>query len=156
MATRPPIKLKQSPSNSAAQTLTATSSAQDVRLLVRETLRISANLASSPPGSAAHPLSSSSSSLLQSSENSSFGLLDENFVNSSLRLICCEEIDGRRWKYVAEKDASGRFRKGSIRALSSHSPQAPPIEVRPIHSISNSSFFKKKTLVPSLFALPYY
>ncbi|KAB1208632.1 hypothetical protein CJ030_MR7G007718 [Morella rubra] len=128
MATRPPIKLKQSPSNSAAQTLTATSSAQDVRLLVRETLRISANLASSPPGSAAHPLSSSSSSLLQSSENSSFGLLDENFVNSSLRLICCEEIDGRRWKYVAEKDASGRFRKGSIRALSSHSPQAPPIE----------------------------
>jgi hypothetical protein len=41
----PPIKLKQSASTSAAQTLTTSSSAQDARLLVRETLRISANLA---------------------------------------------------------------------------------------------------------------
>jgi hypothetical protein len=113
----PPIKLKQS----AAQTLTtSSSSAQDARLLVRETLRISANLADS----AAQPLSSSSplsAALVDSSE----------FVNSSLRLICSEEIDGRRWSYVAEKDASGRFKKGSsIRALSSYNPQTPPIEVQ--------------------------
>ncbi|XP_062177546.1 protein root UVB sensitive 6 [Alnus glutinosa] len=114
----PPIKLKQSASSSAAQTLTSSSSAQDARLLVRETLRISANLADS----AAQPLSSSSplsAALVDSSE----------FVNSSLRLICSEEIDGRRWSYVAEKDASGRFKKGSsIRALSSHNPHTPPIE----------------------------
>lgn len=116
----PPIKLKQSASSSAAQTLTSSSSAQDARLLVRETLRISANLADS----AAQPLSSSSplsAALVDSSE----------FVNSSLRLICSEEIDGRRWSYVAEKDASGRFKKGSsIRALSSHNPHTPPIEVQ--------------------------
>jgi hypothetical protein len=119
----PPIKLKQSASTSAAQTLTTSSSAQDARLLVRETLRISANLADL----AAQPLSSSSSS-----SHLSAALVDSSeFVNSSLRLICCEEIDGRRWSYVAEKDASGRFKKGSsIRAVSSHAPQTPPIEVR--------------------------
>lgn len=113
----PPIKLKQS----ASQTLTTSSSAQDARLLVRETLRISANLADL----AAQPLSSSSPPL-------SAALVDSSeFVNSSLRLICSEEIDGRRWSYVAEKDASGRFKKGSsIRALSSHNPQTPPIEVQ--------------------------
>lgn len=118
----PPIKLKQSASTSAAQTLTTSSSAQDARLLVRETLRISANLADL----AAQPLSSSSSP-----SHLSAALVDSSeFVNSSLRLICCEEIDGRRWSYVAEKDASGRFKKGSsIRALSSHAPQTPPIEV---------------------------
>ncbi|XP_059447617.1 protein root UVB sensitive 6 [Corylus avellana] len=117
----PPIKLKQSASTSAAQTLTTSSSAQDARLLVRETLRISANLADL----AAQPLSSSSSP-----SHLSAALVDSSeFVNSSLRLICCEEIDGRRWSYVAEKDASGRFKKGSsIRALSSHAPQTPPIE----------------------------
>ncbi|XP_041012123.1 protein root UVB sensitive 6 [Juglans microcarpa x Juglans regia] len=128
MAAPPPIKLKQSSPKSAAHTLTSTtssSSAHDARLLVRETLRISANLASSPPDSAPHP-PSSYSSLLHSSDN--LGLLQDDFVNSSLRFICCEEIDGRRWNYLAEKDASGSFKKGSIRARLSYTPQVPPIE----------------------------
>lgn len=50
---------------------------------------------------------------------------DDEFVGSSFRLICCEEMDGRRWKYVAEKDPSGGFKKNSFRALTLHTPQAP-------------------------------
>ena len=46
-------------------------------------------------------------------------------MDSSLRLICCEEIDGRRWKYFAESGGSKRLKKGSIRAVSLQSPQAP-------------------------------
>ena len=117
--TPPPIKLKQSQTNSTAQTL-----------LVRETLRISANLASSNPNST-EPETPPPLSLLDSAENrrSSLGLVEEEYVNSSLRLICSEEIDGRRWNYVSEKDAlSGTFNKASIRALTLNTPQ-PPHEV---------------------------
>ncbi|KAJ6394972.1 hypothetical protein OIU77_024061 [Salix suchowensis] len=111
----PPIKMKQSP-NHPAQTLTSsTTSSQEARLLVRETLRISANLASSPPANQP-PLSQSA-------------LLEDGFIGSTSRLICCEEIDGRRWKYVAESDASGRFKKNSIRAVGLQTPQAPVEEL---------------------------
>ena len=52
MATPPPIKLKQSQTNATAHTLTAVSSSfashDTARLLIRKTLHISANLASSP------------------------------------------------------------------------------------------------------------
>ncbi|KAL9325513.1 hypothetical protein ACSQ67_006158 [Phaseolus vulgaris] len=90
------INTKQSAdSTTIAAAAAAAASSQDI--LVRETLRISANLASTP--------------LLQ--------------TPSSLTMICCEEIDGRRWKYVAETDASGHFKKNSFRPLSLHTPQAP-------------------------------
>ncbi|KAL0012987.1 hypothetical protein SO802_000056 [Lithocarpus litseifolius] len=130
MATPPPIKLKQSQTNATAQTLTAASSSaashDTARLLVRETLRISANLASSPSIPAEPPLSLADSPESRSLNRRRLGLVEEEYVNSSLRLICCEEIDGRRWNYVAEKDAlSGTFKKNSIRALTLHSPQAP-------------------------------
>ncbi|TQD77078.1 hypothetical protein C1H46_037405 [Malus baccata] len=125
----PPLKLKQSSASSTNQTLTTTAtSAQDARLLVRETLRISANLASSAP-SQALPLDT------QAPKHQLPQLLhhDQDFVGSSLRLVCCEEIDGRRWNYVAEPDSSSSssssaattFKKGSFRALSLHSPQPP-------------------------------
>ncbi|XP_050273059.1 protein root UVB sensitive 6 [Quercus robur] len=131
MATPPPIKLKQSQPNATAQTLTAVASPSSAshdtaRLLVRETLRISANLASSPSIPAEPPLSLADSPESRSLNRRRLGLVEEEYVNSSLRLICCEEIDGRRWNYVAEKDAlSGTFKKNSIRALTLHSPQAP-------------------------------
>nr|GMD40765.1 protein root UVB sensitive 6 [Ipomoea batatas] len=101
------MKLKP-PSNSASQTLTATTSSHDARLLVRETLRISANLASAPPSSVpTEPL-----------------LLD-----TSSRLLCCEEIDGRMWKYFPDGSVScGAMqpkKKSSIRAVGLHSPQTP-------------------------------
>ncbi|KAK9167826.1 hypothetical protein Scep_003017 [Stephania cephalantha] len=121
-----PIRIKQSPAS--AQTLTAS---QDARILVRETIRISANLASAPA-------SSPSASLLPPPlvANGShgggglrpevkFGLVEEEFVDSSLRIICCEELDGRRWNYVAEKDSSRRSKRGSIRAVSLQTPLAP-------------------------------
>ncbi|PRQ19635.1 putative Root UVB sensitive family [Rosa chinensis] len=114
-----PLGGKNSPAN---QTLTTTT-AQDARLLVRETLRISATLASSPSAPPAEPL------LPLDNRNHHQLRLGDDFVGSSFRLICCEEIDGRRWNYVAEPDSStGTFKKGSFRALSLHSPQ-PPLEV---------------------------
>ncbi|XP_077231708.1 root UVB sensitive protein (Protein of unknown function, DUF647) [Tasmannia lanceolata] len=105
-----PIQFKQSP----AQTL---ASSQDARILVRESLRISANLASSPP--------SSSPASAQTLAEVKFGLVEEGFVDSSLRVLCCEEIDGRRWKYVVAQKDGERFRKGSIRAIGLHTPEAP-------------------------------
>ncbi|KAF2294066.1 hypothetical protein GH714_007222 [Hevea brasiliensis] len=57
------------------------------------------------------------------------GLVEEEFIDSSLRLICCEEIDGRKWKYVAENDGFGRYKKNSIRAVSLQTPQAPVEEI---------------------------
>ncbi|KAK9678010.1 hypothetical protein RND81_11G181700 [Saponaria officinalis] len=102
-----------------SQTLTPPSS-NDSRLLARETLRISAQLASAPPhepppAAVAPPLES---------KNLRLGFVEEEFIGSSLRLICCEEIDGRRWKYVAEND-HGSFKKGSLKSICLQTPQAP-------------------------------
>lgn len=114
------------PSNSASQTLTPS----DTRLLVRETLRISANLASAPPPSPAAALVAAQEQI--PIQDSSFGgLVDDQFLNSSFKLICCEEIDGRRWQYFAESNSSvgsggsKQLRKNSIRAVSLQTPQAP-------------------------------
>ncbi|KAL2939482.1 Protein root UVB sensitive 6 [Bienertia sinuspersici] len=52
-------------------------------------------------------------------------LVEDDYIDSNLRLICCEEIDGRRWKYVAENDSFGKFKKGSVRSVSLQTPQAP-------------------------------
>lgn len=105
------MKMKSS-SPSTSQTLTtAAASSQDARLLVRETLRISANLASAPPSQPPVEVS-----------------LQEQFVDTSLRLICSEEIDGRRWNYFAQDVGSVKFKKGSIRAVSLQSPK-PPLDV---------------------------
>ncbi|XP_076927512.1 protein root UVB sensitive 6-like [Bidens hawaiensis] len=99
---------------------TTSNSTTDAHLLVRETLRISANLASSCPPS----------EQTRSPNATSYGLIEEQFVDASLRLICYEEIDGRRFKYVAHNDGS-KFRKGSnsIRAVSLQSHRAPADEL---------------------------
>ncbi|XP_060194849.1 protein root UVB sensitive 6 [Lycium barbarum] len=112
------MKLKHPPSSSSTTLTTATvSSSHDATLLVRETLRISADLASS--SSSPPPLSS----------EASFG---GQFVDSSLRLLCSEEIDGHRWNYFADDSLKcggpDHFKKNSIRAVSLHSPQAPAQE----------------------------
>ncbi|XXG87026.1 hypothetical protein AAC387_Pa11g1814 [Persea americana] len=112
-----PIQFKKSPPPPSAQTLV---SSKDARILVRETMRISANLASAAP-----PCSIQTGSC-ESRQGLKFGVADEGFVDSSLRVLCCEQIDGRRWKYVAEETAgSGRMRKSSIRTIGLHAPQAP-------------------------------
>ena len=121
MAT-PPIKLKQSQTNATAHTLTAVSSSfashDTARLLVRKTLHISANLASSPSIPAEPPLSLADSPESRSLNRRRLGLVEEEYVNSSLKLICYEEIDSRKWNYVAEKDMLFRtFKKNSICAL---------------------------------------
>lgn len=120
------MKLKHSPTSSSSQTLTVTTSSHDAQLLVRETLRISADLASASPSLPA--------SVHVAPENVSFGVVDRQFVDSSLRLLCCEEIDGRRWKYFADDETVGsdifklnmkKKKKNSIRAVSLQTPQAP-------------------------------
>ncbi|XP_075492826.1 protein root UVB sensitive 6-like [Primulina tabacum] len=118
------MKLKH-PSNSASQTITST----DTRLLVRETLRISANLASAPP-----PYPSAEAVTPERQDLRLGGLSDDQFVDSSLRVICCEEIDGRRWKYLAENDGfrshgSKQLKKNCIRSVCLQSPQAPVDEL---------------------------
>ncbi|KAI3956024.1 hypothetical protein MKW92_018933 [Papaver armeniacum] len=106
--------------STATQTLT---NSQESRLLVRETLRISANLASSP----------SPQKLVVSEKESSsnYVVVEDELVNSSLRVICREQINGRRWKYVAETDgSSGRFKKASLRSFSLETtPQDPFVEM---------------------------
>ncbi|XP_040949746.1 protein root UVB sensitive 6 isoform X1 [Gossypium hirsutum] len=109
-----------STSTSAAQTLTS----QESRLLVRETLRISASLASNAGLSSSTGIHEGAAIPLMD-ENRRMGLVGDEFRDSSLKLICCEEIDGRRWKYVAEKDSFGNFKNNSIRTVSLHTPQAP-------------------------------
>ncbi|KAM7470236.1 hypothetical protein LguiA_008419 [Lonicera macranthoides] len=111
-------------SNSPSQTLTsaAATSSQDTRLLVRETLRISANLASAPP-STGQEIGGLRSG------NASYGLVEERFVDSSSSLVCYEEIDGRRWKYLAQNSDFKQFKKGSIRAVSLQNPQTPVDEL---------------------------
>ncbi|XP_022929493.1 protein root UVB sensitive 6-like [Cucurbita moschata] len=111
-----PIKLKQ-PQNSAAKSV---ASSTEARTLVRETLRISASLASSPPADSVPPTLS-----LAGPQARKFGIVEDQFIGSSLRLICSEEIDGRRWNYVAENELSGRSKNGSIRAVCCQKPQAP-------------------------------
>ncbi|KAL3843632.1 hypothetical protein ACJIZ3_001035 [Penstemon smallii] len=121
------MKLKH-PSNSSSQTLTS----PDTRLLVRETLRISANLASAPS-----PSLTENSSATERQGSGFVGLVEPQILHSSLRLICCEEIDGRRWKYFAEdNDSVGRssigskqLKNNSIRVVSLQSPKAPVDEL---------------------------
>ncbi|KAE8695531.1 Protein root UVB sensitive 6 [Hibiscus syriacus] len=112
--------MKQSP-NSTSQTLTA----QESRLLVRETLRISASLASNAGISSTGGGVTEGASIPLMVENRRMGLVGDEFRDSSLKLICCEEIDGRRWKYVAERDSFGNFKNNSMRALTLHTPQTP-------------------------------
>ncbi|XP_047328913.1 protein root UVB sensitive 6-like [Impatiens glandulifera] len=121
-----PMKLKQA-SNTTTQTLTGTAS-QDARLLVRETLRISANLASAAPSSSSAMVAAESIGLRPEAVN--FGLLDEQFVDSTMRLICYEEVDGRRWKYLADNGETKKLRNGSsIRTVSLQTPKAPVDEL---------------------------
>ncbi|KAI5658187.1 hypothetical protein M9H77_26980 [Catharanthus roseus] len=119
------MKHHPTPPKSSSQTLTATTSSQDARLLVRETLRISANLASAPSPSL--PIPTVVAEAERARDVASFGLVEEQFVNSSLRLICREEIDGRRWEYFADiNNKSKQFKKTSaIRVVSLQSPQGP-------------------------------
>ncbi|PIA47026.1 hypothetical protein AQUCO_01400025v1 [Aquilegia coerulea] len=145
-----PIRIKNNSSSSSSssnssttQTLISSSSSpsQDTaQILVRETLRISANLASST--------SSSSSPPKTPPEVAKFGLVDGDFLDSSLRVICCEQIDGRHWKYLAAaqstsnkptnlnlnlnlnnnnkvSSSSSSSPSSSIRCVSLQSPQAP-------------------------------
>ncbi|CAL9104196.1 Vitamin B6 photo-protection and homoeostasis [Musa troglodytarum] len=109
-----PIALKKSASS--AQGLTR-GGAPDARGLVRDAVR--ATLASPPLGS--HP------PLPQRQAEIRFGPPVDGFALDTApapRVLCCEEIDGRRWSYVV--DDGGHPRRGSaVRAVPMQSPMAP-------------------------------
>ncbi|XP_008808962.3 protein root UVB sensitive 6 [Phoenix dactylifera] len=46
------------------------------------------------------------------------------------RVLCCEEINGRRWNYVVEEEGPGRLRRGSaLKSVSLQTPAAPMDEL---------------------------
>ncbi|CAA6660238.1 unnamed protein product [Spirodela intermedia] len=49
----------------------------------------------------------------------------------ALKVVCLEEVDGKKWKYVAVEEGSGKLRRGtSVKAISlQHSPMAPVDEL---------------------------
>ncbi|KAH1243936.1 hypothetical protein AAZX31_07G253000 [Glycine max] len=86
------------PMKQSANSTTTTIANKEI--LVRETMRISANLASPPQPPPPSPI---------------------------VGIICCEEMDGRRWKYLAESDGFGGFKKNSFLpvSLNSNHPRDP-------------------------------
>uniref|UniRef100_A0A7N0TWU9 Protein root UVB sensitive 6 n=1 Tax=Kalanchoe fedtschenkoi TaxID=63787 RepID=A0A7N0TWU9_KALFE len=105
MAPPPPhVRLKQS-----TTTATAPPPHHDARFLVRETLRITANLASSSSPSSNSPPQPPA---------------PEPLTFHGARLLCSEEIDGRRWNYVSLHN-----HPSSIRAVSLNTPQPPVHEL---------------------------
>ncbi|XP_078434512.1 root UVB sensitive protein (Protein of unknown function, DUF647) [Wolffia australiana] len=103
--------------------------AQDARMLVREAMRASAaaTLASAPPLTAS-PLSTMAE---KASEAGELRLLHGRREPDLARVVCLEEVDGKKWKYVAVEEGSGKQRRGaSVRAVPvQHSPMAPVDEL---------------------------
>ncbi|XP_031490918.1 protein root UVB sensitive 6 [Nymphaea colorata] len=88
---------------------------QDARMLVRETMRLSANLASANTN-----LAAPETALLRPEMR--IGLVSES--RPEARVICSEELDGRRWNYVVEADPSGSFSR-SMHAVALQTPKNP-------------------------------
>ncbi|CAN6458223.1 unnamed protein product [Victoria cruziana] len=88
---------------------------QEARVLVRETMRLSANLASANAS-----LAAPEPALLRPEMR--IGLVSES--RPEARVICSEELDGRRWNYVVEADPSGRF-SHSMHAVALQTPKNP-------------------------------
>ncbi|XP_072999692.1 protein root UVB sensitive 6 [Typha latifolia] len=130
-----PIPLKQS--TSSAQTLARTGASPETRAIVREAVRATAaaTLASPPPAAPAPPLATDQ---IQAGEVR-FGppvagvALDSTTAAAvESRVLCWEEIDGRRWSYVVDTESrhGKRARKGSaVRAVPMQSPAAPVEEL---------------------------
>ncbi|ONK73081.1 uncharacterized protein A4U43_C04F26960 [Asparagus officinalis] len=113
----PPIQLKNGPTS--AQTL-----AQEARTHVREAMRTTL-ASSSPPSQAADQI--------HATTEVKFGPKMQEFAaveSMNSRVLCCEEIDGRRWNYVVEMEGSRSIKKGaSVRVVSLQSPMTPADEL---------------------------
>ena len=91
---------------------------------MREAMRVSAaaTLASAPPLSAS-PLASDAVELRYLAGREVRHVVDQD----ASRFVCLEVLDGKKWKYVAVEEGSGKLRTGtSVRAVPlQHSPLAP-------------------------------
>ncbi|KAJ8499461.1 hypothetical protein OPV22_010013 [Ensete ventricosum] len=124
-----PIPLKQSASST--QTLTRHGGyAPEARGLVREAVRANAaaTLASPPLSSPAQPQAERTQAEVRFGPTVGGALaLDA----PTPRVLCCEEMDGRRWSYVVDVEGlSGRAHRGSsVRTMPMQIPVAPVEEL---------------------------
>ncbi|KAH7670788.1 Root UVB sensitive family protein [Dioscorea alata] len=110
-----PISLKRPSTPSQNLTLAG---ASEARSLVRDAMRTTL---ASPPVSP--PLAEQISPA-----ELRFGPALDGFAvdGTASRILCCEEVDGRRWSYVADVEPSGRLRTGSsLKAVALQNPVAP-------------------------------
>ncbi|KAJ0972921.1 hypothetical protein J5N97_020880 [Dioscorea zingiberensis] len=110
-----PLKRPSTPS----QNLTL-AGASEARGLVRDAMRatLASPSLSPPPGEQILPA------------ELRFGPAMDGFAvdGAASRILCCEEVDGRRWSYVAEMEPSGKVRRGSsVKAVPMQNP-GPPID----------------------------
>ncbi|XP_039133560.1 protein root UVB sensitive 6 [Dioscorea cayenensis subsp. rotundata] len=110
-----PISLKRPSTPSQNLTLAG---ASEARSLVRDAMRTTL---------AAPPVSSPLAEQISPAELR-FGPALDGFVVDGMasRILCCEEVDGRRWSYVADVEPSGSLRTGSsLKAVALQNPVAP-------------------------------
>ncbi|KAG0463350.1 hypothetical protein HPP92_018854 [Vanilla planifolia] len=113
-----PIQVKHSPAP------------KEVRVLVHDAMR-TATLASSPamlPQQASQQSTAMVPDQIGSAEIKMNGFIADELVSSAAAttVLCCEEIDGRRWNYVVEANRPRMLRRGSsLKLVSLQSPVAP-------------------------------
>ncbi|CAI9115209.1 OLC1v1016049C1 [Oldenlandia corymbosa var. corymbosa] len=132
------------------QTVTTATFSQDARLLLWGTLQISANLALTP-SIANSPPSLPMPPPIERDRFSgdvvpSFGLVEDQFVNSSLKIICREEMDSRRREYFA--DVGTIADEGSIPLLCSVRESIPVDEGRILSFIEE--IWESETPIPRI------
>ncbi|XP_019703522.1 protein root UVB sensitive 6 isoform X2 [Elaeis guineensis] len=124
-----PIQLKQSPSS--AQTLTR-GGATEARAVVREAMRTTAAATvAAPPVVPSLPPPPADQILTEVRFGPAVDGLAVNAAAASSRILCCEEIDGRRWNYVVDVEGTGSVRRCSsaVKAVSLQTPVAPVEEL---------------------------
>ncbi|KAI0507813.1 hypothetical protein KFK09_013941 [Dendrobium nobile] len=116
-----PIPLKHSPASAAPH---------EARVIVRDAMRTAA-LASYPSLLPPPPPPVAADQVV--AEQVRFGgpAADTHAtVEAQPRVLCCEEIDGKRWNYVVEAEGPRMSRRGSsLKAVSLQSPGAPIDEI---------------------------
>lgn len=113
-----PFQLKHSPGTAAAK---------EARLIVRDAMR-TAVLASSP-GLLPPPLPMATDPIAAAEIRFSSPDADTLAAPAAQpRILCCEEIDGKRWNYVVEEKGARMSRRGSSLKMVSLQLPGPPID----------------------------
>ncbi|KAH0460154.1 hypothetical protein IEQ34_010817 [Dendrobium chrysotoxum] len=116
-----PIQLKHSPASAAPN---------EARVIVRDAMRTAA-LASYPSLLPPPPPPMAPDQVVAAQVRFGGPTADTHAtVEAQPRVLCCEEIDGKRWNYVVEAEGPRMSRRGSsLKAVSLQSPGAPIDEI---------------------------